>query len=78
MAIAVIDEKARIQIPEKIREELYLKPGEELEIKKEGKKIMLLPLISPEEFVKRMEGKIKSDNKTITPEEIKSIWKMRC
>ena len=78
MAIAVIDEKARIRIPEKIREELYLKPGEELEIKKEGKKIMLLPLISPEEFVKRMEGKIKSDNKTITPEEIKSIWKMRC
>ncbi|MCD6213668.1 MAG: hypothetical protein J7J46_01670 [Candidatus Desulfofervidus sp.] len=58
-------------------EELYLKPGEELEIKKEGKKIMLLPLISPEEFVKRMEGKIKSGNKTITPEEIKSIWKMR-
>ena len=48
MAIAVIDEKGRIQIPEKIREELYLKPGEELEIKKEGKKIMLLPLISPE------------------------------
>lgn len=76
MAIAVIDEKGRIQIPEKIREELYLKPGEELEIKKEGKKIMLLPLISPEEFVKRMEGKIKSGNKTITPEEIKSIWKM--
>ncbi|MCD6214516.1 MAG: AbrB/MazE/SpoVT family DNA-binding domain-containing protein, partial [Candidatus Desulfofervidus sp.] len=37
MTIAVIDEKGRIQIPEKIREELYLKPGEELEIKKEGK-----------------------------------------
>ena len=48
MAIAIIDEKGRIQIPEKIREELYLKPGEELEIKKEGKKITLLPLISPE------------------------------
>jgi len=38
MAIAVIDEKGRIQIPEKIREELYLKPGEELEIKKKVKR----------------------------------------
>ena len=76
MAITFIDEKGKIQISEKRREELSLKPGEELEIKKEGKKIMFLPLISPEEFIKRMEGKIKSGNKTITPEEIKSIWKM--
>jgi AbrB family looped-hinge helix DNA binding protein len=77
MAITVIDEKGRIQIPEKIREELYLKSGEELEVTTEGKKITLLPLISPEEFIERMEGKIKSGKKTISPEEIKSIWKMR-
>lgn len=77
MAITVIDEKGRIQIPEKIREELYLKSGEELEVTTEGKKITLLPLISPEEFIERMEGKIKSGKKTISPEEIKNIWKMR-
>ncbi|MCK4475830.1 MAG: AbrB/MazE/SpoVT family DNA-binding domain-containing protein [Methanophagales archaeon] len=76
MAITVIDEKGRIQIPEKIKEELHLKSGEELEVKTEGKKITLLPLISPEEFIERMEGKIKSGNRTVSPEEIKSIWKM--
>ncbi|CAD6492964.1 MAG: hypothetical protein CHKLHMKO_00384 [Candidatus Argoarchaeum ethanivorans] len=77
MAITVIDEKGRIQIPERIRGELSLKSGEEFEVKTEGEKITLLPFISPEEFIKRMEGKIKSGNRTISPEEIKSIWKMR-
>ena len=38
MAIAVIDDKGRIQIPEKIREELCLKSGEESEVKTEGEK----------------------------------------
>ncbi|MBC8521502.1 MAG: AbrB/MazE/SpoVT family DNA-binding domain-containing protein [Candidatus Syntrophoarchaeum sp.] len=76
MATTLIDEKGRIQIPERIRKELRLKSGEEFEVKTEGKKITLLPLISPEEFIGRMEGKLKSGNKTISPEEIKSIWKM--
>ena len=76
MAIAVIDEKGRIKIPEKMREDLCLKSGEEFEVKTEGKKITLLPLISPAEFIGRMGGKIKSRNRTISPEEIKSIWKM--
>ena len=77
MAIAIIDEKGRIQIPERIREELSLKSGEEFEIRTVGEKITLLPFISPEEFIERMEGKIKSGNVTVSPEEIKSIWKMR-
>lgn len=77
MLIAVIDGKGRIQIPKEVREELFLKPRGEFEVKTEGKKITLLPSISPEEFIKRMEGKIKSGNRTISPEEIKSIWKMR-
>jgi AbrB family looped-hinge helix DNA binding protein len=46
MAIAIIDEKGRIQIPEKMREDLCLKSGEEFKVKTEGKKITLLPLIS--------------------------------
>jgi len=77
MTTTIIDDKGRIQIPERIRKELSLKSREEFEIKKEGKKITLLPLISPEEFIERMEGKIKSGNKTISPEEIKGIWEMR-
>ena len=71
MAIAVIDEKGRIRILERIREELSLKFGEEFEVKTEGKKITLLPLISPEEFIEKMEGKLKSGNRTVSSEEIK-------
>ena len=71
MAIAVIDKKGRIRILERIREELSLKFGEEFEVKTEGKKITLLPLISPEEFIEKMEGKLKSGNRTVSPEEIK-------
>ncbi len=53
MTTTIIDDKGRIQIPERIRKELSLKSREEFEIKKEGKKITLLPLISPEEFIER-------------------------
>ena len=72
MPITVIDGKGGIQIPEKIREEPCLKSGEEFEVKIEGKKIPLLPLISSEEFIERMEERYLA----ISPEEIKSIWKM--
>ncbi len=75
MTIA-IDEKGMIKIPEKIREELCMKAGETFDIRTEGKRITLLPSIEPEDFIARMEGKLKSGNKTITPAEIKSIWKM--
>ena len=75
MAIT-LDEKGMIKIPEKIREELCLKTGETFEIRAEGKKITLLPSIKPEDFIARMEGKLKSGTRTISPGEIKSIWKM--
>ncbi len=75
MAITM-DEKGMIKIPEKMREELCLKAGETFEIRTEGKKIALLPSIKPEEFIARMEGKLKSGSKTISPAEIKGIWKM--
>lgn len=71
-----IDERGMIKIPEEIREELCMKAGETFEIRSEGKKITLLPSIKPEEFIARMERKLKSGNKTISPAEIKSIWKM--
>jgi len=77
MTTTVIDDKGRIQIPERIRKELSLKSREEFEVKTEGRKITLLPSIKPEVFIARMEGKIKSGNRTNSPEEIKSIRKMR-
>jgi bifunctional DNA-binding transcriptional regulator/antitoxin component of YhaV-PrlF toxin-antitoxin module len=69
-----LNEKGMIKIPEKIREELCLKTRERFEIGTEGKKMTLLPSINPEDFIVRMEGKLKSGNKTVSPAEIKSIW----
>lgn len=71
-----LDEEGMIKIPEKIREELCLKAGETFEIRTEGERITFYPSIEPEEFTASMEGKLKSGNKTTTPAEIKSIWKM--
>ena len=74
--MTLTDEKGRIKIPERISGELCLNAGETVEIGTEGKKITLLPSINPEDFIARMEGKLKSGTKTVSPAEIKSIWKM--
>lgn len=74
MTIA-INEKGMIKILEKMREELGLKTRETMEMGTEGKKITLLPSINPEDFSARMEGKLKSGKKTVSPAEIKSIWR---
>ena len=71
--MTLTDEKGRIKIPERIREELCLNAGETVEIGTEGKKITLLPSINPVEFIARMEGKLKSGTRTVSPAEIKSI-----
>jgi AbrB family looped-hinge helix DNA binding protein len=71
-----IDDKGKIEVPEDVRRKLHLKTGDVVEIEIKDKNILISPLISPEEFIERMEGKIKSGNKSIAPEEIKNIWKM--
>ncbi|NQE45266.1 hypothetical protein C5S31_04490 [ANME-1 cluster archaeon GoMg2] len=74
--MTLTDEKGRMKIPERIREELCLNAGETVEIGTEGKKITLLHSINPEDFIARMEGKLKSGTRTVSPAEIKSIWRM--
>lgn len=61
-----------------IAEELGLKTIGEWEFTiADRRMITLLPSIKPEEFIARMEGKLKSGNKTISPAQIKSIGRMQ-
>ena len=68
--------KGRLKFQKKSEENHILKRADLVEIKIKDENIFISPLASPEEFIKRMEGKIKSSNKSISPEEIKSVWKM--
>ncbi len=70
----VVDSKGRILIPKEVRDRLGLKPGGRAQLKVEKETIIIIPPISPEEFIEEMEGCIKEGNSTIDPLKLKEIW----
>lgn len=76
MGISKIDELGMITLPQDIREELGLRPGQELQIDKDKRGILLRPLITKEEFTKELEGCITQTNQAekISPVKLKDIW----
>lgn len=73
MTEVVLDEKGRVAIPKKIREELKLRGGAKMTLAVEGKRIVLASPIEPEEFVQEMEGFVKTEIKE-SALEVKKIW----
>lgn len=71
---AIVDEKGRILIPKEIRERAGLKIGDRARLSVEGGKIVVEPPISPEEFIKEMEGCIKEGAPSIDPLKLKEMW----
>lgn len=69
-----VDDKGRILIPKEVRDKLGLKAGGKARLKIEDEKIIIMPPISPEEFIKEMEGCIKEGTPTIDPLKLKKIW----
>ncbi|MBS7648764.1 MAG: AbrB/MazE/SpoVT family DNA-binding domain-containing protein [Candidatus Bathyarchaeia archaeon] len=69
-----IDNKGRILIPKKIREMVRLKAGGKARLKVEDEKIIIMPPISPEEFMEEMEGCIRNGTPTIDPLKLKKMW----
>jgi AbrB family looped-hinge helix DNA binding protein len=69
-----IDDKGRILIPKKAREKIGLLTGGKARLKVENKKIIIIPPISPEEFIQEMEGCIKEGPPAINPLDLKKIW----
>ena len=70
----IIDEKGRILIPKKTREKIGLQAGGKARLKVDKATIVILPPISPEEFIREMEGCIEEGAPTIDPLELKKMW----
>jgi AbrB family looped-hinge helix DNA binding protein len=75
MIEVIIDSKGRISLPAEIRKELGIKPGDKIRVFLDGKKIIFIPSVTPEEFIDKMEGKLKFKEK-LAVEDIKNVWKM--
>lgn len=69
-----VDEKGRILIPKETREKIGLKTGGKARLKVEKEKIVIMAPISPEEFMREMEGCIVDGTPSIAPLELKKMW----
>ncbi len=73
-----VDERGRLTIPAKIRDELSIKPGDKLSIAITTEGILLRKAPTKEQVFKELVGCIKTPSKVkSTPESIKSIWKIK-
>ena len=64
--------RGRIVIPKKLREELALKPGQILWIKRANKELLIKPTLKVEEFIAELRGCVKGSK--IKPLKLKKIW----
>jgi AbrB family looped-hinge helix DNA binding protein len=70
----IVDEKGRVLIPKKAREKIGLQAGGKARLKVEKERIIIMPPVSPEEFIQEMEGCIKEGKQSINPLELKKMW----
>ena len=69
-----VDNKGRVLIPKEFRDKVGLQAGRKAILKIKQGRIIIMPPISPEEFIKEMEGCIKEGTSTIDPLELKKMW----
>jgi AbrB family looped-hinge helix DNA binding protein len=69
-----VDDKGRVLIPKQARDKIGLQAGGKARLKIEKERIIIMPPISPEEFIREMEGCIKEGTPTLDPLELKKIW----
>ena len=69
-----VDDKGRVLIPKEFRDKVGLRVGGKARLKIEKENIIIIPPISPEEFIKEMEGCIKGGTPTIDPLKLKKMW----
>ncbi|MEM3660803.1 MAG: AbrB/MazE/SpoVT family DNA-binding domain-containing protein [Thermoproteota archaeon] len=69
-----VDDKGRVLIPKEARDKVGLKAGGKARMKVENERIIITPPISPEEFIREMEGCIKEGTPKISPLKLKEIW----
>ena len=69
-----VDDKGRVLIPKEIRDKIGLRAGGKARLKIEKENIIIMPPISPEEFIKEMEGCIREGTPAIDPLKLKKMW----
>jgi len=71
-----VDRKGRVVIPRELREELGLREGSKVRLFIEERKIVMRAPVSPEEFVREMEGCVKEGSpiSKMNPLDLKKIW----
>ena len=70
----IVDNKGRVQIPKAIRDKVGLHVGGKARLKIEKENIVIMPPISPEEFIREMEGCIKEGAPDLDPLKLKKMW----
>ena len=76
MVEAAVDKKGRVVIPAHLRQRLGLREGAKVKLALEGRKIIIIKPIAPEEFIREMEGCVKEGSPIprINPLKLKEIW----
>lgn len=70
----IVDRKGRIQIPKVVRDKVGLRIGGKAFLKVEKEKVIIIPPVSAEDFIKEMEGCIKEGDVALDPLNTKKIW----
>ena len=73
---SVIDDKGRVAIPKRLREELDLREGSKVKMISEDGKIVIMKPLTPNDFIHEMEGFIKEGSavQKANPLKLKEIW----
>lgn len=72
----VVDNKGRVLIPKEVRDKVGLQAGGRARLKIEKENIIIMPPISPEDFIREMEGCIREGTPTIDPLKLKKMWEL--
>lgn len=72
MGSASLDKRGRVVIPKELRQELGLKPDQNVIIELRGKEIILKPALEVEKFIEELKGCVHGSQ--IPPTELKEIW----
>jgi AbrB family looped-hinge helix DNA binding protein len=72
-----VDDKGRVLIPKEVRDRVGLRAGSKARLKIEKENIVIMPPVSPEEFIREMEGCIKKGTPTMDPLDLKNIWEKK-
>ena len=76
MTTAVVDEKGRIVVPKRIRDEMRISEGSRVSVEIEKERLVVSKAVEPDEFIMEMEGFVRKSSRVplADPISLKRIW----